>query len=139
MEEALIARLRGAVSLVALLGVFGARPAIDMIERQSDEFAAFPAISVQKISPGRDYTQDRASALERPRIRFEVYGLSYGTTRIAARGLIAELEQANITAGIRFHRGQLQFDRDFPPENIGGNAQIFRIILDFFLAFTPET
>lgn len=138
MEESLIARLRASASLTALLGVYGARPAIDMIERQSDEPAAFPAIAIQKVSPGRSYALDGANGLERPRVRFEIYALDYGPARLAARALIAELEIANVTAGVRFHRAQLQFDRDFPPENIGGNVQIFRIILDFFLPFTPS-
>lgn len=138
MEEALIARLRAASALEALCGTFNDRAAIDMIERQSDDAAAFPAVAISKLSPGRIYYQDGAGGLERPRMRCEVFGLDFGTTRILARALITELEQAVTTAGIRFHRGQLQFDRDFLPENIGGNVQIFRIILDFFLPFTPE-
>ena len=138
MEDALVERLRASDGVKTQLGKFGNRPSVDAGERRSDEPATLPALVITKISPGKLYDQDGPGGLQRPRARVEVFGRTYGSMKDAARAVITELETRETIGGIRFHRGQLQFERDFPPEDLGGNIKIFRTVLDFFLPFTPE-
>lgn len=138
MEEALLIRMRAASTVSDVCGIVESRPAIDWMERQSDDATAFPAAIVQKTSPGRFYDHDGASGLQRPRVRVECFGLTYGTAKILARAIILLLEQPDENDGIRFHRGQLQYERDMPPEDLGGDLKIFRVIIEFFLPYTPN-
>ncbi len=115
----------------------GVRPAIDWIERKSDDKSAFPAGTLQVMSSGRSYDQDGASGLQQKRIRFESYGLSYEQARKLADTAIATLEPADDVDGIRFHRSKVMFDRDFPPEDLGGGLKVFRTLIDFMIPATP--
>jgi hypothetical protein len=140
MEEQLIKRLRTNAGVVAIAGKIhsGAkvRPAIDWMERKSDDDAAFPAGTLQGVSPGRSYDQDGPSGLQQKRIRFESFGRSYEQARQLADAAIAALEPAAEIGGMRFHRSKVVFDRDFPPEDLGGTLKVFRILIDFMIPAT---
>lgn len=130
MEEALISRLRASAGIIAAAGVFNGRPAIDLHERKSNDKAAFPAIVVTVISPGRSYDQDGPDSLQRRVVRFECFGLSAGSSILLKRALTTELEQPALVEGVRFSRGRLRFERSFSPEDVA-TLRIFRTIADF--------
>lgn len=138
MEEALKSRLRAAPAIVAIAGKYKSRPAIDFMERRSDARSAFPACIIQVISPGKAYDQDGPVGLQRRRVRFETFGLRYGSAKKLARAIIAELEHAAIVGDTRFHRGILAYERDMSPEDLGGNLTVYRTIFDCFLPTTPK-
>ncbi|TXC73965.1 hypothetical protein FSZ31_04385 [Sphingorhabdus soli] len=137
MEEDLIARLRAAPAIAAVAGEYDGRPTVDWIERRSDANASFPACVLSIVSPGRDYDQAGPSGLQQRRVRFECFGLSYGSAKRMSRAIIGVIEMAQVVGATRFHRGKLQFERDMPPEDIGGNIKVFRTVLDFFVPTTP--
>ncbi|MBB4857197.1 hypothetical protein HNO88_000504 [Novosphingobium chloroacetimidivorans] len=141
MEAQLLARLRADPGVAAVAGTIATgtagRPAIDWIERKSDAKSGFPAGTLQSVSSGRLYDQDGPSGLQQKRIRFESYGLSYEQARKLADAAIKALEPAQDVDGIRFHRSKVAFDRDFPPEDLGGGLKVFRTLIDFMIPATP--
>ncbi|MED5546126.1 MAG: hypothetical protein VYD90_12825 [Pseudomonadota bacterium] len=140
MQAELISRLRASPGVTARTGVVpnggATRPAIDWIERKSDDRAAFPAMTLQTISAPRGYDQDGADGLQIRRIRFENYGLTYEGARLLADAAIAEMEAAAVIGSVRFHRSKVMFDRDFPPEDLGGGLKIFRTLVDISIPST---
>lgn len=141
MHAELVARLRSDGFVPHFAGKVrsnsGQRPAIDWVERKSDEKSAFPAATLQVISPGRQYDQDGPSGLQLWRIRVECFGLTYLATTSLADAIRDVLEQSAALFKVRFHRGQLLFDRDFDPEDLGGGLKIFRNLRDYQIPTTP--
>lgn len=130
MEEALIARVRADTGIGAVAGSFGGRPAIDLHERKSNERSAFPAAVVSIIAPGRSYGQDGPDPVRLRRVRFECFGLSAGDAILLGRAITEMIEQNARVDGVRFGRGQLLFERSFPPEDIA-ELRVFRTLYDF--------
>jgi len=129
MYEALVARLRADAGVAGAAGVVRGRPAVDLHERKSDAAEAFPAVVITTLGAGRLYDQDGAGGLENPRVRFECFGLSAGDSIVLARAVRDAIEAGGETAGVRFHRGKLRFERSFPPEDVA-TLKIFRTIID---------
>jgi len=138
MEEQLIARLRSNAALALLHGVVGKRPSIDLIERPSNDQSSFPSTVISVISGSGDYVHAGPTNFNRPRVRFECFALNYADTKILSRAIRSEIDVPFSNDGVRFHRAQLQNERDFSPEKIGGDLDVFRVILDFFLPYTKE-
>lgn len=137
MRADLVARLRADVGVAAAAGTVGGRPAIDWIERKSDAETAFPAATLQVISPGRQYDQDGPSGLSLPRVRIECFGLSHAAAAALADAILPVTEAAATYGATRFHRGKLLFERDFNPEDLGSNLKVFRNLRDFQIPNTP--
>ena len=136
MERALRDRLRQALGPV--LGTANNRPAVDWSERKSNDQAAFNAIVLTTVSPGREYYQDGADGLTRPRIRAEIFGLGALSVKATKNALIAEMEREAAFGDIQFNRSQLAFERDADPEDLPGGMKVFRTILDFFVPNSPD-
>lgn len=134
MEAELINRLRTSVAA----GRHNGRAAIDLVERASNDAESFPSVAVTVISNIGDYTHEGPTNYNRPRVRFEVFGKTYSETKLLARAIRSEIEIPIRVGDVRFHHGKLQAERDFPPEKIGGDLSVFRIVLDFFLPYTTE-
>jgi hypothetical protein len=140
MEAALLARLRANPGVAAVAGSIpigqGARPAIDWLERKSDEFSAFPACVLQVISAVGEYDQDGRGQLEQKRVRLEVHALDYASARALFAALRDAIEPAADLGGVRFHQAKLTLERDMPPEDLGGGTTIFRTVGDFMVPAT---
>ena len=138
MRAQLVARLRAEAGVIAAAGIVSARPAIDWIERQSDSDAAFPAATLQIISPGREYDHDGPTGLGMPRVRIECFGKSQSDAVVLADAIRDAIEPSATVSGIRFHRAKLLFERDFNPEDLGGGLKIFRNLRDYQIPATSE-
>ncbi len=136
MEEALIARLRAAAAVIDAAGTYDGRATIDWAERRSNDDSAFPASVMAVVSPGREYDLDGPSGLNRPRVRFRNYGLTYRSAKLLARAIRDELERPAAVGGVRFHRGRLNLEIDYDPEDLPGGPKVFLTHLDFFLPWT---
>ncbi|MDE8651874.1 hypothetical protein [Novosphingobium album (ex Liu et al. 2023)] len=141
MRAELLARLRsdGFVPHFAgrVASESGTRAAIDWIERKSDEKAAFPAATLQMIHTGRQYDQDGAACLQLNRVRVECFGLSCLQATSLADAIRDVLEQCATIFAVRFHRGKLLFERDFPPEDLGSGLKVYRNLRDYQVPTTP--
>lgn len=134
MEKDLQDRLRAAP--IAWGQVF-ARPAVDWSERKSNDKAAFPAGVLTTVSPGRDYVQGGTDALQEPRIRVELFGLTPLSLKAVKRTLVDELEKSAQQGATQFSKSRLAFERDTDPEDLPGDMKVFRTILDFFVPHSP--
>lgn len=136
MEEALVSRLRSTAAIIAIAGTFNGRPAIDWMERGSDDAAAFPAAILSVIGAGKSYDHDGPDGLQNRRVRVECFGRTYGPAKQLSRAIIEELEASKTVGGVRFHRGRVTFERDMDPEDLGGGIKIFRTIIDLIIPAT---
>lgn len=140
MEADFLARLRADSGVAAAAGTIvlgaGTRPAVDWIERKSDDLSAFPALVLQIISEVGFYDQDGPSGLEMPRIRLS----AFAPTQMAARALLRAgrkcIEPAATVGTTRFHRAKLLLGRDLPPEDLDGGLKIHRTVGDFAVPAT---
>lgn len=138
MEEALVERLRASAAIVAVAGVYNARPAIDVGERRSDKPESFPACFIDINFPGRMYDHEGAQGLHIARIRFECFGRTWLQAKQLGRAITELVESPDEVGGIRFHRGaQLVFERNMTPEDLGGGIKVFRNLRDMTIPYTP--
>lgn len=133
MEEALVARLRADAGISALVGTVNSRPAVDWIERSE----TLPCITLQDVTSGRNYAHDGAIDLESPTVQIDCWAESYGTAKLIARAVIAEMETAATVSGIVFDESFLAASRAMDPEDLGGGIKVFRQSLDFRVWFKP--
>ena len=135
MEKDLQDRLRAALS--AIMGQVYDRPAVDWIERKSNERSAFPAIRLSIVTSGRDYVQGGTDALKQPRIRLEVFDLTPLSVAATRKAVTEEMETSASQGGTRFSRSRLVFERDMDPDDLPGGMKVFRTILDFEVPHSP--
>lgn len=133
MEEALVTRLRATAAIAALAGTFHGRPAIDWIERPE----VLPAVTLQDITGGRIYTHGGAVGLGDPVVQIDCWAKTYGTAKLLARAVIAEMETQETVGGIRFGFSFLEDSRAMKPEDLGGGIKVFRQSLDFRVWHQP--
>lgn len=133
MEEALVARLRATAAIAALVGTTNSRPAIDWIERPE----VLPAITLQDVTSGRDYTHGGATDLERPIVQIDCWAGTYGEAKLIARAVIAEMETQETVSGTAFGFSFVEASRSMDPEDLGGGIKVFRQSLDFRVWFQP--
>ena len=125
MEEALITRLAG-VSAVA-----------DLVDDRISWFArvrgdGVPALSLGKISPGREWTHDGPSGLDRPRVQIDHWAATETEAVALARAVQAEMEVQADVAGTRFHPAMLDGEGWTDEGEQDGGAPLFRISRDYF-------
>lgn len=130
MEEALRARLRAGPALAALVG-----SQVDWIDRP--QAATLPAVTLQVISPGREYTYDGASGTSNPRVQADCWGRTYLEAKTVARALIAIVEQRATVGGVRFAPSFIDAARDMPPEELPGGVDAFRVSIDIIVWNSP--
>ena len=136
MEEALLTRLREAARLASISG-----DRVDWFDRpRADDdapAATLPAITLFKISPGRDWTMDGPDGLDEPRVQFDCWAERKDVAVALARALLAEMEQPRTVDGWRFHEASLELERWTIDEDAGG-AALFRVQMDFTFFHEPE-
>ena len=135
MEDALLGRLRADAGVQAAAGVYNAAPAIDYNERKSNAEAAFPAAIQSLVVGAKNYDQDGPDRARTFRMRWECMALDPDGAFALGQAIIAALEPASAVGGVRFGRGFLVFERDFPPEDVG-ELRIFRRIVDMNITAT---
>lgn len=121
MEEALIARLVAADT--------SADDRWSWHERVRDD--APPSGVLMKVSPGEEWTHEGPDGLDRPRVRFDLYGSTDVEVLALSRAVKAEMRLARDVEGVRFHPAMLDADRTLPGEEQDGGAALFRIQLEF--------
>ena len=94
-----------------------------------------PAITVQRIVPGRDYSHQGAIALQTPRIQINVWGRSPAEVEAIEAAVIAELEQAKTVGATHFWFATLNLSPDLPAETLDGGTHVFRRAPDFTIPF----
>ena len=133
MEEALVARLRADATIAAQVATKNSRPSVDWIERPE----ALPAITLQDVSAGRNYTHDGANGLAAPVVQIDCWAGTYGEAKTLARAVIAEMETSATVSGVEFITSFLDASRGMNPEDLGGGIKVFRQSLDFTVWHRP--
>lgn len=130
MEEALRSRLRANAGIAALVGV-----RVDWIERPQG--SGLPALTLQIVSPGRDYTYDGASGTASPRVQADCWGSTYLEAKQLSRALIAAMEPRATQGGVKFGPSFIDAARDMPPEELDGGTKVYRVSLDIIVWNSP--
>lgn len=129
MEEALLARLRGAAALVPLFGDrwdWFDRPRID----DDNGEATMPAGSLTAIDPGEEWTHDGPDGLDEARVRFELWATTKANLVACKRAVRAEMQQYRDVLGWRFHPASLELER-FDTDDEEGSETLFRVSMDY--------
>lgn len=133
MEEALIARLRAVTAITSQLAQVNGRGAIGWIERPEQ----LPAIVLQDITAGRNYSHGGATELDNPLVQIDCFAKSYGAAKLIARAVRDEMEKPATVGGIIFEESFLVSSRGMNPDDLGGGIKVFRQSLDFSVWFQP--
>lgn len=141
MRGDLLARLRADNGVAVVAGTIplgaGTRPAVDWLERQSDEASAFPAAVLQVVSGAGEYDQDGPSGLEFRRVRIWSHGQSHEEADRLRRALRNAIQARGTHGSTRFGPGKLLLERDLPPEDLPGGLKIYRIAEDYVVPAAP--
>lgn len=105
---------------------------IAWIERGRSWGRALPALTLQTVLAGREYTHSGTDGLDRPRVQFDIYAADFDSLEAVKAALIAELEQAGVEqGGTRFGFATLEFELGHDPTDLGDGTSEFRLQLDF--------
>lgn len=121
MEEALVAWLVSAGTL--------AEDRVSWFQRVRGD--AVPAITLSKISPGRDYTHDGPDELDLPRVQFDAWAETDELAVALARQIRPLIEGGGISEGNLFHPGELVGELWAAEGEQDGGAQLYRAMQDF--------
>ena len=124
MEEDLRARLLANTPLAAIVGA-----RIAWIDRPK----VLPAITLQLIGSGREYTYQGPTGFSGARVQVDCWGASYGSAKAVARATFSAIEPPLLQGGTRFAQSFLQGDPDFPPEDLPGGVTAYRVNMDFIV------
>lgn len=108
---------------------------VSWLQRRRD--GTFPAITVQRLTPGRDYTMDGANALHSPRLQINIMALSPAEAEAIEDALIPGLEPAATVGGTKFGPGFLNGSPDLEPERLDDAVTVFRRSPDMTLWHEP--
>lgn len=122
MEDDLLARLKAAAPIAAIVG-----QAINWFDRPR---GTFPAITLTKVSPGRNWTFDAPDGLDQPRVQFDFWALKKAQVAALARATLAEMEQPRTVGTTAFEPADLDLERWPEAEDADGVGPVFRIQMD---------
>jgi hypothetical protein len=125
MEEALITRLAAAAT--------SADDRWSWHGRARDD--APPSGVLLKITPGEEWTHDGPDGLDRPRVRFDLYGATDQEVLTLARELKVEMRTERTVAGVKFHPAMLDAERTLDASEEEGGAGLFRIQQEYLFYF----
>lgn len=121
MEEALVARLTAV-----------ATPAGDRVswfERVRGD--ALPALTLTKVSPGREYTHDGPDGLDGPRVQIDSWAATPEDAAGLSRAVLPVMEAGADVGGVRFHPAELVGETWLAEGEQDGGAPIYRVMQDF--------
>ncbi len=127
MEEALVARLRAAASIISI----GAT--VFWNERSE----ALPSMTLTVVDDGRRYAHDGAPELDNPMVQIDCWASTYGGAKLLSRAVRDEMESSSTNNGIEFEESFLVSSRDMTPEDLGSGIEVHRISLDFSVWHQP--
>ncbi|HEU4986865.1 MAG TPA: DUF3168 domain-containing protein [Rhizobiaceae bacterium] len=124
MEEAIIDLLLGTAAVTALVGtrVYWGRAPQTEPEK--------PYAILQRIDGLRDYRMAGSSGYVASRVQIDVYGLTYTSTKKAARALIATLSGYS---GPAIQGAFVESERDLPAADAGEVTNLFRTSVDLII------
>lgn len=130
MEEALVARLRAAAPVAAIIGT-----RVSWFERPRR--GGLPCLVLTMASPGREWTHDGPDGLDRPRIQFDCWAESDTAAMALARVVLAEMESARTVADWVFHEAAIETHRT-DMDDLEGGLKLFRVSMDLMFFHQPE-
>ncbi|MDW9877327.1 DUF3168 domain-containing protein [Sinorhizobium meliloti] len=127
MEEALVSLLLSATGVTSLVGA-----RINWLRKPQND-AGVPYIVLQRIDGDRDYHMRGPSGYVTSRVQADIYGVTYGSTKKAARALITMLSghRGGIFQGIF-----IDSERDLPAADAGEVTNLFRTSVDLIVHHT---
>lgn len=125
MEEALVTRFAGVSAIAAIAGAN-----IAWFERP--RVGGLPALTIDKVTPGSDWTMSGPDGLDGPRIQTDCWASSDAEAVALARAVRAEMERVDpvTVGGWIFHPASLEFER-WSTERLDGDVKVFRVQQDF--------
>lgn len=124
------------IARIVALGLPGvAADQVSWIQRRKNKL--LPAVTVQRITPGRDYTMDGPNALHAPRLQLNVMAATPAEVEAIETALVAGLEPAATVGGTKFTCGFLNGSPDLDPERIDDATLVFRRSPDMTLWHEP--
>lgn len=126
MQEALIARLKAAVGIVAIID---GDMRISFFGRVRE--AALPALTLQTITNTDGWSHQGPTGLDQVRVQFDCWAATRPAALALARAVRAEMQEARDQDGVRFHPGRRDSERMFDEGEQGGGAVLFRVSQDF--------
>jgi hypothetical protein len=127
MEEAIIAHLLGAASLVALVGarIYPAR------RLQASEL---PGVVVTRVGGERHYDDAGPVDLVASRVQVDCWARSYGEAKRVARAVRDRLIDVKTTlSGVEFQATYLEEEQDLPEGGAGQSEYLHRTMLEFLV------
>ncbi|HEX8555777.1 MAG TPA: DUF3168 domain-containing protein [Sphingomonas sp.] len=128
MEAALLTRLTGNAPIAAIVN-----DRVDWFDRPT----TLPALTLTKVSPGREWTMDGPDGLDEPRIQIDAWATRKDTVGALAAAVLAEMEQERVAGDWRFHPASVEFER-WSVEDVAGVGPVFRIQQDFAFYHQPQ-
>jgi len=130
MEEALVARLRAATAIAAIIGTRAS-----WFERPRR--GGLPCLVLTLVSLGREWTHGGPDGLDRPRVQFDCWAESDTAAMNLSRAVLAEMEQARTVSDWTFHEAALEAQRT-DMDDLDGGIKLFRVSLDLSFFHQPE-
>lgn len=129
MEEALIAILLANAGVAARVG------ARVWPGRAPQTNATYPFVTIRKASSVRDYVMAAPSGYIASRVQADVYGETYGATKLAARAVMDALSGFRGTQGSATFQGIfVDAERDLPTADEDDDVNnLFRASIDFMV------
>ncbi|MDP3550611.1 MAG: DUF3168 domain-containing protein [Novosphingobium sp.] len=124
MEEDLVARLVADAGVSAIVD-----EAVSWFERNRDD--ALPAVVLQKVSPGREYSHDGPDGLDGPRVQFDCLGRTMDEAAALKRAVLACMEQGATVGDTVFHIAFLEGENWISQGEQDGGEALFQLSLDF--------
>lgn len=139
MEEALVARLAQSPFVAPLLpvGVAGAKT-VSWFERQRPDpgVAQSPdCITLDMISPGREYDHDGWDGLDEPRIQINCYAATSLGVLALRDAVRKEMEQSVTINGVWFEHAFVDGQGYQPPDEEDGGKRVYRVFQDVLFHF----
>lgn len=120
MEEALVERIAADATLAPLVG-----EAVSWFDRQRGDPTT--AISLSKVSPGREWTHSGPDGLDRPRVRFDMWSEDADRAAAMGRAVLAMMEAPATVDGVRFHVAEIAAERWFAEGEQEGGEPLYRV------------
>lgn len=130
MEEALRSRFLADGAVAALVGT-----RVTWIDRPQG--SGLPAVTLQKITPGRDYTYGGASGSSSPMVQADCWGGTYAEAKALERAVIAMAERRAVVGGVKFAPSFVEAARDMAPEDLPGGGKAYRVSIDLIVWNNP--
>lgn len=126
MEEELIARLKAAAGIAALID---GPKRISLFERVRD--ADLPALTVLVVSVEDGWSHEGPTGLDWKRVRIDCWAATRPAVVALARAVRAEMQEQRDRDGVRFHPARRDAERSIDEGEQDGGSPLFRVSQDY--------